>query len=80
MREVTWRRLNVALDASIAVVGAVFGALFLSRGDYGLAVIFLLGGVVSLVRLGLWLRRGSADVTGGPSPSDPWSGSDRPPA
>jgi hypothetical protein len=71
MREVKWRRLNVALDACIAVVGTVVGVLLLSGGDYGLAVVFLLGGVVSLVRLGLWLRRGSADVTGSPSPSDP---------
>jgi hypothetical protein len=71
MRETTWRRLNVAFDACIAVVGAALGVLFLSRGDYSLAVVLLLGGVVSLVRLALWLRRRSPDATAGPSPSDP---------
>jgi hypothetical protein len=71
VREVTWRRLNVALDACIAVVGAVFGVVFVSRGDSSLAVVLFLLAVVSLVRLVLWLVRGSADLRGRPSPSDP---------
>lgn len=59
------------MDALAAVTGIGFGVLFLLRGDYWLAAGFLFLGVVSLIGLAVWLRRRSADVAGGPSPSDP---------